>query len=558
MPVDGKLSVLRRGVAQAQIRIRRVRPDLVAVQYRYLIFGCWFVSAVLAVVLLLDPSTIVIPLQGSTQDLSGGFVAPLWFRLSVSASIGLLAVVAIELTELRRALGRNKRIGSSVVVPEMVLAACAGFPALVLAADRASLFAITAVVLFILAELSFHIARARAPRRAAGVGTVAVALPWGLVLVYQLFPQPAVGSHVWIALFWFAAILASFGAFYAIAQASESRVRFVSFRHRSDFRPSTLVIIVLVAAAVLVSRFTVLREVFGKDDASVWVPRFTAPMSWMHAVLVASLLAFVVYQSFQRPLRRLAERRVSALVAAVGTIDIWISGLVATFGLVVLAVWGRDYLPTAWIEWTIFLQFALITALGAVAVLPRFRGTTGRWVALITSSYLVPVLFLMCFVKALPLWVNVTTSVQVAVVLLAIAVALLIARLGHPKTVIPSPVIVSLAVVPLVVLHAGLLLPAVWSGAAAPFVVIAGISALTLFRPRVAADPTRRAWDLLRASGALTLTFAIYALAPAFFQFNGESFALSGNLWLSVTVIAALTVKSVASDTTGMADRTAG
>ena len=101
---------------------------------------------------------------------------------------------------------------------------------------------------------------------------------------------------------------------------------------------------------------------------------------------------------------------------------------------------------------------------------------------------------------------------------------------------------------PLVAVHAGWLLPAAWTGTGRVGVVIAVLVALFWLMPPVAADRIRHAYDVIGASTAQLLALVVFVLAiPSLFQ-EGTLVVL-GLLWLSIPIIAALTIDTTVART---------
>ncbi len=104
---------------------------------------------------------------------------------------------------------------------------------------------------------------------------------------------------------------------------------------------------------------------------------------------------------------------------------------------------------------------------------------------------------------------------------------------------------VRLALVPLIAVHAGWLLPAAWSEFGRVILVAGVLLALLFLMPKVAPDPARHTLDVLTASGAQLLALVVFALAIPSFVDDGSTVVL-GLFWLSVAVIAALTIRTTA------------
>jgi hypothetical protein len=305
---------------------------------------------------------------------------------------------------------------------------------------------------------------------------------------------------------------------------------------------------------VLAVRLTVARDLFNPTDASIWTPFVKQPMSWAVATAVAVLVCGIALRASHRPLARRGERRVVAAIAAIGTVDLIIALAVVLAGMVISAVSGAQWSSSDWVDAYPALQFYLVLALGVVfLVVPVFRGTAARAIALVSTLYLLPALGLIAFGDRLPLWVSAATSVQIALELVAAAFLLALWNLVRPRHRVAPSVIVRLSVVPVLALHAGPLLPAAWTGFGRVVIVLAVLAALLLFMPKVAADPRRHALDVVRASWLQLLVLVVYALAqPSLFEDATQS--TLGVLWLSVTAMAALSFDTARADTASLRD----
>jgi hypothetical protein len=528
--------------ASLAARVRRLRPDRVRGGYRAVLIAVWVLIAIVAMVLLfMDPDAVGTE-AATLEDPVDRFFAPLWLRMLLMVAIALLAVGACVLAALRADLdGRWTRRGE--IRFEVVLAVSAGFPAFALAAEQQFVLACVAAIAFAGVETVAHL-HAVTRRGSASIPMVAgaVLVPWLVLIAAQ--PSGAVASEgwTWASLFWFAATFAVFGAYYGIVRASEVRTRRLTFTRRRDLRPAVAWTCIVVVAALVVMKLTVARGVFSEGDAQLWAPWQKAPMSWALALLVAFLITVGAVRSSRKPLRRRGDRLVAGVIAATGVIELALSWLAIVVGMVVAIVSGALYLPDGFVEWYQFVQLALLIAVALLVCLPVFHRTAARSVAWASTLYLIPVLVLMVSIASAPRWFSVATSVQVSLLLLVVAVGLALWNVIRPNTQVGWRVIARLAIVPFIVVHAGLLLPAIltWS---ARYVLIAGaLVSLLFFLPKVAADPRRRALDLIGASSAVLLGLVVAVLAlPSIFK--DEVYTLFGTLWLSVTVITGLVLE---------------
>lgn len=536
-----RATAIRDAAAAARERLGRLRPDLVPGAYRGWVLVCWLLTAVLAVVILIPALTAGVEAQqvGTTGPV-GVFRAPLHLRLAIALAGAVLTggLVVIALLRERQAPTRRRR-----VVRETAVLAAGGFPALVLAADREWVAAGAAVVLLGFAELILH-RPAVATRGGTALGGVLAGAPWLVLLVAQVAVRDdGAGSWAWIALFGFAAAFAAFGAYYGVARAAASRIRPFSPLFRDDLPRLAVLGVVLLVVAVAVLRLTVAREVFGEPDATLWSPFAAAPISWIHAAVVAALVVLVAARSVRHPLRRSREGGVTAGLAAAGNADLVVAVAIVVLGLVVAVGGGGVLLPDPGPVVVAALKLAGVAAVLVVVLLPAFRGSAARALGLVTGVYLIPLT-----VNGLLRTLGVeppafpASPVQVALLLVLVAVvAALVAAAGVP--LLGTGLTVRLAVVPLVAVHAGLLLPAAWSDAGRVVTVLAVLVALLFLLPPLAATPDARAHDLLTASAGQVLALAVFALAiPSFV--GDPALVVLGLFWLSIAVIVAGVVRT--------------
>jgi hypothetical protein len=523
-----------------------VRLDLVPPHALPWIIACWLLAAGLAVLILVPGATQgVVAERSGSSGLIGRFDAPLGIRVLLVAAGAVLAGIL--------AVVQRHRDGHPLV-RELGLAVAAGFPVLALAADRSWGLAAAALVLLVAAEIVAH-RRTLADRRATTIVALLVAAIWGVLLLAQFAVRDAGAGWTWIALFGFAAAFAAFGSYYGVARAAESRSRLLRPLFR-DTLPAVAVAGIVLAVVVVTSlRLTVARELFPEPDPGLWTPLAAAPLSWLHAALVAGLVVLLAAWSARHPLRRSRERGVTAALAVAGNADLAAGVLVIVAGLVVAAATGEVLAPDIPPVLVAALKFAGVGVITATALLPPFRGTAARALALITGAYLVPLTLHGLLVQAgvaLPPGVAGYPATPVQVALLLLAVAVVGAALPGLRRMLGPGLVVRLAVVPLVAVHAGWLLPAAWSDLGRIVLVVGVVLALLFLLPELSADRDRHALDLLTASAGQVLALAVFVLAlPSFL--DDPQLVVLGLFWLAVTVIAALTVRTVGEDEPGAA-----
>jgi hypothetical protein len=523
-------------------RIGRLRLRSIPAPYLAWVLACWVVALLLAAAILLPGGTDgIVAQQAGSSGLVGIFTAPLGIRLLVVAAGGILTGTLLVALLIRERLDFAP---ARRVARELALGAAGGFPVLALAADRQWVFAGAALVVLGLAEVAAH-----RPSAATRAGTTLVGLlaaaTWGVLFVAQLTTPTAARGWAWIALFGFAAAFAAFGSYYGVARAAESRVAWLRPLFRDDLRPVVVAGIVAAVVVLVVLRLTVARDLFPSPDPELWSPFAKAPISWAHAVAVGALVVAVAARSVRRPLRRTRERRVTAALAVAGNVDLALGIAVILVAMAVAAVTGGFLIPDVPPIVVAVLKFAGVAAITVVALLPSFRGTAARALAIVSGAYLVPLTLnglLGAAGVTLPPGLAGYPASPVQVMLVLLVVAVVGVAVPAVRREFGGGLVARFAVVPIVAVHAGWLLPAVWSDAGRIILVVGVLAAVLLLLPRRAEDRDQHALDVLGASGGQVLALGVFALAlPSFL--NDSQLVVLGLFWLSVAVIAALTVR---------------
>jgi hypothetical protein len=523
-------------------RIGRLRIRSIPAPYLAWVLACWVVALLLAAAILLPGGTDgIVAQQAGSSGLVGIFTAPLGIRLLVVAAGGILTGTLLVALLIRERLDFAP---ARRVARELALGAAGGFPVLALAADRQWVFAGAALVVLGLAEVAAH-----RPSAATRAGTTLVGLlaaaTWGVLFVAQLTTPTAARGWAWIALFGFAAAFAAFGSYYGVARAAESRVAWLRPLFRDDLRPVVVAGIVAAVVVLVVLRLTVARDLFPSPDPELWSPFAKAPISWAHAVAVGALVVAVAARSVRRPLRRTRERRVTAALAVAGNVDLALGIAVILVAMAVAAVTGGFLIPDVPPIVVAVLKFAGVAAITVVALLPSFRGTAARALAIVSGAYLVPLTLnglLGAAGVTLPPGLAGYPASPVQVMLVLLVVAVVGVAVPAVRREFGGGLVARFAVVPIVAVHAGWLLPAVWSDAGRIILVVGVLAAVLLLLPRRAEDRDQHALDVLGASGGQVLALGVFALAlPSFL--NDSQLVVLGLFWLSVAVIAALTVR---------------
>ncbi|MEO8261261.1 MAG: hypothetical protein ABI566_01715 [Pseudolysinimonas sp.] len=528
-------------------RLGRLRPLHVPSPVRAWVVACWAMSIGLVAVLLIPGITDAISVQGA--GVIATFTASLKFRFAMLIAASVLVGASVVWVLLRARVEHEPRAHDRVL-REAVIITVALVPVLSLMADaawiRAGVAAVPALVFVILAHL---------PLAGGGLATVSglgllAAVPWFSLAAYQSTSAgSSPSSWLWIGLFGAAAAFAAFGSYYGVARAAESRSTRLTFLYRADLHPALVFGIVAACVVVVLLRLTVARDLFPQPDPTLWAPFDRSLVSWTIALLVAALLVAVAVPAVSQPLTQFGERRVVGLLAALGNLELIGSVLVIALGIVVAILTATVFLPTGWLVLVPLAKFIGVLVLLAVVLLPPFRGTAARWIG-ITSGVFLAATTLNSTLDAAGVRVPSVlegfpaTPVQVLLFLLLAAVLLSVWNAIQPARRINPGLVSRLAVVPLIAVHAGWLLPAVWSELGRVVIVVGVLLALFWLMPPVAADRTRHGLNVLGASLAQLVALLVFVLAiPSLFA--DGALTVLGLLWLSVPIIAALTIDTV-------------
>ena len=533
--------------ARVRRRLGRLRPQHVPSPVRAWVVACWAMSIGLVAVLLIPGITDAVSVQGA--GVIATFTASLKFRFAILIAASALVGASVVWVLLRDRVPHEGRVADRWV-REGVLITVALLPVLTLMADaawiRAAVAAVPALVFLVLAHL---------PLARGGLGAISAlgllaAVPWLSLAAHQSTPAgSSPSSWLWITLFGAAAAFAAFGSYYGVARAAESRSARLTFLYRADLHPAVVLGIVLACVVVVALRLTVARELFPSPDPELWAPFDRSLLSWTIALLVATLIVAIAVPAAANPLTRFGERRVVAILAALGNLELIGSMLVIALGIVVAILTATVFLPTDWLALVPLAKFAGVVILLIVVLLPPFRGTAARWIGITTGIFLAATTLSTVLVTAqVPLPPVVqgfpATPVQVLLLMLAAALVLGVWNLVRPQRRVNPGLVARLAVVPLIAVHAGWLLPAAWSELGRVVLVAGVLLALFWLMPPVAADRTRHGLNVLGASLAQLVALLVFVLAiPSLFA--DGALTVLGLLWLSVPVIAALTIDTV-------------
>ena len=527
-----------------QRRLGRLRPQHVPSPLRAWAVACWMMSIGLVAVLLIPGITDAVSVHGA--GVIATFTASLKFRFAILVAVSVLVGTAVVWVFLRDRVHREPQAWDRAL-RELVIVTIALFPVLTLMADaawiRAAVAAVPALAFVVLA----HLPVARGGLGALSALGLLAAVPWLSLAAYQATDAgSSPGSWLWIALFGAAAAFAAFGSYYGVARAAESRSSRLTFLYRADLHPALVLGIVAACLVVTGLRLTVARELFPEPDPQLWSPWDRPLLSWTIALLVATLIVAIAVPASSKPLTQFGERRVVAVLAALGNLELIGSMILIAVGIVVAIVTASVFLPTDWLVFVPWAKFAGVIVLLVVVLLPAFRGTAARWIGITTCVFLAATTLNNALVTAqVPLPSVVAgfpaTPVQVLLLLELAAVVLSIWNVVQPGRRVNPSLVTRLAVVPLIAVHAGWLLPVAWSELGRIVVVVGVLAALFWLMPPVAADRTRHGLNVVGASLAQLVVLVVFVLAiPSLFA--DGALTVLGLLWLSVPIIAALTI----------------
>ena len=552
---DRALALSRRAIRRAS----RLRPSLLPPPLRALAIGCWVSSAAVAWVLLLPG------VSGALATSPAGFVRPPWLDAVFYGASSVLAGVAVAVALIdqarrppRRRPRRNRWVGAAFIVGIGV------FPVVGLLADRAfgwALAALTALMAALGGWFAFS-ARSALERRVTTWRMVTVcaaaSAPWFVAAAFRVtVGASSTDEFLDLGVVALAVSFAAFGSFYGVARAAETRHRRSRRWFRGDLTLLPAVVVVLAATALITARLTFAREIFGADDAAIWVLR--AFPSWPHAIIVAALIAWLAVRSSLRPLADRGQRLVTVILVVAGTLDfilfaIYVVGVILQYAAGVPArLQGGFELVTP------FVRIAVVILVAGIVSLPRFRGTAGRAMGAIAVVYLLPALVGIAAeqsgLKLPAVWAE---SVQVVIALTVIGGGLLVYVRLRPDSGVTYAVVARLVIIPLLAVHASVLIPEVLANAFARPILVGGvIAALVLFMPPVAADRLRHARTVLFASAAQLLVLLVYTFSLAS-ELRGSLISTYGVLWLAIPIGGALCLRVTARGANGTAPERVG
>ncbi|MEP7369324.1 MAG: hypothetical protein ABI662_06700 [Dermatophilaceae bacterium] len=446
----------------------------------------------------------------------GAVRSPFWRRMMLSSAAVVLTLLAVDALPLHSARGW--------LVAGAMLCTVAG---LIFPLTRAMWEVIRCVVVFV----PFAMAMV-ATLRSTGVDQALAA-----IRARSLTPEAAIGL--------------SMLAIFAIASAIQEQ------RERSDrlltwhITRRAIIVAAIAKVALMLALYLHLTGDFLGGEM-FWRPRLNQPLSWLHAAIVAGIIAFVAAMSTRRPVATGGfTARLGVLTLTLGVMQ------AAALGTSVLTILVNAVAPTAdttslatFPSWVIdhsqVLQLATVVVLFAsaiVTVIVRRRLTSGTYLWLVSGTWLIPPLLGIAFAsESTPTaW---AAPGQVDAVLTVVVLVMVVTRL--PK-VVPPRALMGLLLVPLVVLHLDSFWPGAWTQHLAQVAIVAGaIIALWLNPPPMYADPVRneRVRALLLAGNLTVLALYMYLLNDATLADGPGSSGTLALLWLGVPITAVLTART--------------
>jgi hypothetical protein len=374
------------------------------------------------------------------------------------------------------------------------------------------------------------------------VQILALFMPY-LITVIGVALRGSMKASVMIPL---AAIAAGVLVIASVVEDLHSRQRGVS--HWID-RPQSQLLVILT----VLLKFAVIAVFYGGGGGDflggekLWNPRAAAPLSWLHALLVATAIYAVVVASESRPLADSGRGPATAAILVSSSIDRIIAALMIPFGLPEVALWVVDHKTT--------LQLVAVVALAIAASVEMQRRrllTAGTALLLLAGLWLAPPLagFLADEVGAdVPtFW---STPIQVDVALTGL---ITIAMFATGSWRISTRIQLRMLLLPALLIYSGVLLPESWDGVMArAFLILAVVWLLAAQAPRVAADPRRQTRVLCTLLGTQLATLIVYYLALSNPEFGAGIMSRSafyGWLWFAIPLSGILTARMMVTHAT--------
>ncbi|WP_144720177.1 hypothetical protein [Agrococcus jejuensis] len=455
---DGRTTLARVLRAWWAGRIRRLVPRGVpwtAVAFAVVLLAAW----VLLADILITPG-VVMEYPGETPSRDWGHDVVGWIALQITFGLGFASVTMLLLTgkPWHRWVAVAATVLSSAITLEVVVSGpgqglpwIAGIGAAGLAASS-------------LAALAVFLARPRV--HLAVASGVALAIQWGLVTwVGAVEPTQWVFLKAWTDLAFPVVVVVGFVAIFAVAlYAQQVHGRADRIGRRILLASWVPIVAAAVALAVVVVRMGPLSRLFGELDANLW--GIGPWQSWPHAAFVGALVVWLVARSGRRPLRprgHLLAIGTLAVVAGWALVSFVLAYLLLTFvtadGDEAAAI-TASIIPPGNIPGLALLPILLLVPI----LVPYFRRSTGRVGAIVGLAVALPLQLWLVASIDLDLRIPRFTASpsQMAFAILAAVLALAIVGAVRGRDVVDRHLLLRLALVPVLTLHAGQLLPGVW------------------------------------------------------------------------------------------------
>ncbi|GAA2175730.1 hypothetical protein GCM10009846_26740 [Agrococcus versicolor] len=438
-------------------RLRRLVPRGVpwtAVALAVVLLAAWLLFADI----LLTPGVVMtypgdVPSRAWAHDVVGWVALMTTFGLGFASATMLLQVgrprwrwASVALTVLSSAV----TLGLVTSGPGQAIGWVAGIAGAGLAAST------LAVLAALLSRQRVHLAVAAA---------FALAIQWGLVTwVGAIEPFEWVFLTSWTNLAF--PVLVAIGAIAILAvavYAQQVHARADRIGRRVLLASWVPIAAAAIALAVVALRMGPLSTLFGDVDANLW--GIGPPSSWPHALLVGGLVVWLVARSGRRPLRprgHVLTIVVLSIMAGMAYLSFFVTYLLMR--LLSTSPEIGDAVGAALSTNATLLTLLASTLLLLPILLPAFRRTTGRVGAIVALAVAVPLQLWMLASLDLGLpWPRFAASPsQIAAVVLVAVLGLAIWGAVRRRDVVDRHLLLRLALVPVLTMHAGQLLPGVW------------------------------------------------------------------------------------------------
>ncbi|MFC7431993.1 MULTISPECIES: hypothetical protein [unclassified Agrococcus] len=457
-------------------RIRRLVPRGVAwtaVAFAALLLAAW----VLLADILITPG-VVQEFPGEVPSRDWGHDVVGWVALQITFGLGFAAATMLLLVgrPWHRWVAVGATVASSAITLEAVLSGpgqgvqwVAGIGASGLAAA-------------VLAALAIALTRPRV--HLAVCAGVALAIQWALVTwVGAVEPTQWVFVKAWTDLAFPVLVVIGAVAILAVAlYAQQVHARADRIGRRILLASWVPIAAAAIALAVVAVRIGPLSTLFGDLDANIW--GYPTWSSWPHAIVAGVVVVWLVARSGRMPVRprgHLLVIATLAIVAGMALVSFLVAYALLTFvtddGAVVDAV-QAVILPAGNLTGLVVLLVLLVPV-----VLPRLRRSTGRVGAIVALLVVVPLQawFIWSIDLGLPGSRFAASPSQIVAVILVLVLGLAIWGAARRRDVVDRHLLLRLALVPLLTMHAGQLLPGVWKDdLEQPLVVVLSLAALLL------------------------------------------------------------------------------